>query len=78
MLAASYFTHKDQKNRCTPTFCLYNLTMLGKVSLRRNDFLFFQTERDLNEQMRSLQLDYLPVFRVFIVNGSASHYVAYW
>ena len=52
--------------------------MLGKVSLRRNDFLFFQTERDLNEQMRSLQLDYLPVFRVFIVNGSASHCVAYW
>jgi len=27
------------------TFYTYSLTMLGKVSLRRNDFLSFQTER---------------------------------
>ena len=27
-----------------PTFYKHNLTMLGKVRLRRNDFLFFQSE----------------------------------
>ena len=31
-----------------PTFCLYNLTMLGKVRLRRNDFLLFHPKHYIN------------------------------
>ena len=31
-----------------PTFNEHNLTMLGKVGLRRNDFLFFQSEPKRN------------------------------
>src|SRR5690606_37274879 len=45
---ASYFWQKSQKNGCMPTFCLYNLTMLGKVRLRRNDFLLFHPKQWLN------------------------------
>ena len=39
---------KSPKNKYMLTFCSCNLTMLGKVCLRRNDFLFFQTQRDRN------------------------------
>ena len=38
-----------------PTFYLYNLTMLGKVRLRRNDFLFFQAKGAL-KSLISLQI----------------------
>ena len=63
--------------------------MLGKVRLRRNDFLFFQSERYLKRylksQIRRLQLDYLSVLSVFVASeevfcGKAiiSSYVEYW
>ena len=63
--------------------------MLGKVRLRRNDFLFFQSERYLKRylksQIRRLQLDYLSVLSVFVASeevffgkGIISSYVEYW
>jgi len=38
--------------------------MLGKVSLRRNDFLSFQTERDAKTSGRVKELSYLYDFIV--------------
>ena len=45
---------KSLISESTLTFYSYNLTMLGKVGLRRNDFLFFKTEHDIKEAMRLL------------------------
>ena len=39
-------------NTLIVTFHAYSLTMLGKVQLRRNDFLSFQTERCAMVEMR--------------------------
>lgn len=68
-----------------PTFYQCNLTMLGKVCLRRNDFLSFQTEHELKSQMWRVRLDYLPVLSVSIANNSefwrqgiVSSYVEDW
>ena len=38
---------KSLINTSIPTFYAYSLTMLGKVRLRRNDFLSFQAEHCL-------------------------------
>ena len=56
--------------------------MLGKVCLRRNDFLFFHSERCLKGEVILLQLDYLPVLIVVLAStifetGHVSNYVEY-
>ena len=45
--------------------------MLGKVCLRRNDFLFFHSERCLKGEITPRQPDYLLVFSPFVANKSA-------
>jgi len=47
-----YIQVKTLINALRLTFYSYNLTMLGKVRLRRNDFLSFQTERDTKASIR--------------------------
>lgn len=39
---------KNLTNKSVPTFYQYNLSMLGKVRLRRNDFLLIQLKQWLN------------------------------
>lgn len=47
-----YIQVKTLINALRLTFYSYNLTMLGKVRLRRNDFLSFQTERDAKASIK--------------------------
>lgn len=52
---------KNLTNKSVPTFYQYNLSMLGKVRLRRNDFLCFQPQLWSKNGSWLLRLDYLPV-----------------
>ena len=62
-----------------------NLTMLGKVCLRRNEFLFFQSEGYLKVKLdsyNSIIYHFWVLFmankKVFFGDGIISDYVEYW